>query len=256
MNSLFTKSSLLVLESLSFTKTLYAFDFDGTLSKIVAKPGIATISKSTEILMTELCKIAPVAILSGRSIKDLKQRLNFRPQFLVGNHGLEGLSGDTKSLESAHKICQIWKNKLFQMTFGPGVEIEDKSYSLAIHYRRSRSKQKEKNNIWSAINRLEPTPKIISGKSVINCLPLGAPHKGLALLEIMEKVQAKHAFYIGDDDTDEDVFSLPTNHIFTVRVGQKRNSHAKYYVRQQTDINKLLRLLIQYHRPSNHEASP
>ena len=247
MNSLFAKNSLMILESLSFTKTLYAFDFDGTLSKIVSAPTEANMTQTTSDLLQELSKLVPVAIVSGRSVKDLKCRLSFRPKYLVGNHGLEGLSNSLSKLDQAKKVCRAWKSKLQKSELGAGVEIEDKSFSLATHYRRSRSKKESKLLIRNAVATLVPAPRVISGKAVTNLLPLGAPHKGVAVLEMMKTLGVSHAFYIGDDDTDEDVFSLPDSQIMTVRVGKKKSSHARYFTEKQSDINRLLKLLIRYH---------
>lgn len=252
MNPLFSKNSLMILESISFTKTLFAFDFDGTLSKIVRAPAAANMSKTTELLMIQLSKLVPVAVISGRSIRDLKPRLGFEPKFLVGNHGLEGLDSNNELLKQAKVISEIWKVKLSNIDFGSGVEIEDKTYSLAIHYRRSRNKKQAKVKIKKAIEALIPIPQIIVGKSVINLLPKGAPHKGAAVLEIMKRAEAKHVFYIGDDDTDEDVFSLPDSIVMAVRVGEKRTSNARFYIKRQSEINHLLKLLVRFHQPSRN----
>lgn len=247
MNFLFTKNSLTILESLTFTKALYAFDFDGTLSKIVRVPADASISKNTQILLQKLSKLVTVAIISGRSIEDLKKRINIKIPYLIGNHGIEGLGISQKSLNQAKIDNDQWIKHLSKKTFPSGIEIENKIYSMAIHYRRSRNKKEARKSIQRAIENLKPTPRIITGKYVFNILPKGAPHKGVALLELMKKIGMKQAFYIGDDDTDEDVFSLPNTNIMTVRVGEKRISNARYFINRQTEINRLLKLLIQYH---------
>ena len=179
----------------------------------------------------------------------MKQRLLFQPQYLVGNNGLEGLGNKNGKLRQAEEDCRAWKSNLEKIEFGAGVEIEDKTYSLAVHYRRSRNKKRVREQIRKSVATLSPLPRVITGKSVVNLLPVGAPHKGLAVLELMKKAETKHAFYIGDDDTDEDVFSLPNGHIvMATRVGEKKNSHAKYFIKRQSEINRLLKLLIQYHQ--------
>lgn len=250
MTPLFAKNSLTLLESLSFTKTIYAFDFDGTLSKIVRVPDEAKVAPITESLISQLCKLVPVAIISGRSLEDLKKRVHFNPQFLIGNHGLEGLNANSVSLQQAEHTCRVWKSKLPKGLALAGVTIEDKIYSIAVHYRLSRKKQLARKKIQAAIANLTPAPRVIGGKSVFNLLPPGAPHKGLALLDLVQLADMKHIFYVGDDDTDEDVFGMPSDdrQIMTVRIGEKRNSHARYYLDRQSDINKLLRTLIRYHK--------
>lgn len=258
MIPLFSKNSLTVLESLSFTKTLYAFDFDGTLAKIVRVPSAAHMASTTENLLKELSSLAPVAVISGRSIKDLKQRIGFRPHFLVGNHGLEGLGESKDSLAQARKVCSNWRDRLNAISFEPGIEVEEKTYSIALHYRRSRNKKLSRSQIQSAIDLLRPSPRIITGKSVYNLLPPGSPHKGAAMLDLMQKCSAKHALYVGDDDTDEDVFSMPYTggQLMTVRVGKKRSSSASYYIDRQGDMSRLLKLLIAFHRPSRRNHAP
>jgi trehalose 6-phosphate phosphatase len=92
---------------------------------------------------------------------------------------------------------------------------------------------------------------------VVNLLPVGGPHKGLALLDYVARKNLKCAFYVGDDDTDEDVFSMPDPRIIGVRVGYKKTSQAKFYIRRQGEIVRLLRTIIQYHKnsPKNEFAS-
>lgn len=251
MIPLFSKNSLILLESLSFTNTLYAFDFDGTLAKIVTKPSDAFMTKTTEKLLKELSALAPVAVISGRSIEDLKKRISFKPQFLIGNHGLEGLGKNDSTLSEAQTICAQWSNALEQQKFESGVEIEDKTYSIALHYRQSRNKALAKKQLQLAIESIRPIPRVIVGKSVYNLLPPGARHKGAAMLDLIQKSHARHAFYIGDDDTDEDIFSVPykDGQIMAVRVGQRKSSHAKFYIERQSEINRLLTILIEFHRP-------
>jgi trehalose 6-phosphate phosphatase len=251
MMPLFSKSGLIVLESLSFTKTLYAFDFDGTLARIVSTPAEARMSATTELLLKQLSNNVPTAIVSGRSVADLKRRIDCKPEYLIGNHGLEGLKLSQVPLKAAEDTCNLWRKALGRFEFESGIEIEDKTYSLAIHYRRARQKTKAKIKIKNVLMKLDPLPRIIPGKAVLNLVPSGAPHKGAAVLDLIKDSGMKHIFYIGDDDTDEDVFGLPYDHgqIMTVRVGKKKNSQAKYFIDRQFEINRLLKLLIKFHNP-------
>jgi trehalose 6-phosphate phosphatase len=250
MKKLFTPDSLRILESLSFTQTLYAFDFDGTLSKIVRNPQDATIRDGTDTLLRELAKHAPVAIISGRSVADLTSHLKFIPPHLIGNHGLEGLGTRPDTLETAHATCREWRSYLekhLPTTYlKTGLEVEDKSYSLAVHYRKCAAKKLIKLDILKVAANLTPRPRIILGKCVVNLLPPGAPHKGVALVELMLQTGIKSAFYIGDDDTDEDVFSLPNARIFTVRVGRKLNSQAQFFIEDQTEIDRTLKAVLHF----------
>ena len=248
MKYLFSKTGMNILESLTFTNTLYAFDFDGTLAPIVGTPGHAKISRDTEKLLDELSSLVPVAVVSGRSIMDLKSRLGFVPSHMIGNHGLEGLSSTKESSDLASKICSSWRGQL-KLKWGnlkndPSVFVEDKTFSLALHYRKSRNKKTARHELFSKIENLDPSPRIILGKSVMNLIPTGAPHKGVALLELMMKWELKTALYIGDDDTDEDVFSLPDRGIITIRVGHKKSSQAQFFIKRQGEVKSLVRELL------------
>ncbi|MGK5088248.1 trehalose-phosphatase [Bdellovibrionota bacterium FG-2] len=248
MKYLFSDVGLQVLESLSFTQTLYAFDFDGTLAPIVTKPESAKPSLTTARLLGELNQCASVAVISGRSVADLRSRVEFRGAHLIGNHGLEGLGVRKAAIKKAAAVCGAWAQQLANgweaLKTHNGVFVENKTYSLALHYRRSRNKQQARAELFALIAGLQPAPRVILGKCVMNLVPAGGPHKGVALLEAMMKLNLKCAFYIGDDDTDEDVFSLSDNRLITVRVGQSRTSQAQFFIRRQSEIVRLIRLCV------------
>ncbi|MBI2605175.1 MAG: trehalose-phosphatase [Deltaproteobacteria bacterium] len=250
MKYLFSDGGLRILESLCFTRTLFAFDFDGTLAPIVARPSDARVSRRTSEILRVLNAKAPIAIISGRSLQDLKSRMNIRPAFLIGNHGQEGLGSNSIALEAARVTCRSWQSQVESFVSRSrdpvGVEVEDKEFSLAVHYRRARRKRETRLAILDFLSRMTPSPRLIFGKSVVNLIPAGAPHKGMALLEAMGNAQARSAFYIGDDDTDEDVFALPDDRVISVRVGKKRSSHAKFYLRRQGEVNLLLSRLVEF----------
>lgn len=252
MKYLFSDTAKKVLESLAFTQTLYAFDFDGTLAPIVAQPEAAKANRETELLLKELSNYATVVIISGRSVSDLKEKIAFPARYLIGNHGLESLNVKKKSIDKAKTICQKW-SKCLQTSWtefekDAGVQIENKTYSLALHYRNSRNKTKARAILFSLIEKLDPPPRVILGKCVMNLVPAGGPHKGIALLEAMMLLNFKCAFYIGDDDTDEDVFSLPDTRIITARVGLKNSSQAQFFLKRQSEMNRLLRNLIKINK--------
>ncbi|MBI2519975.1 MAG: trehalose-phosphatase [Bdellovibrio sp.] len=248
MKYLFSDTGKQVVESLSFTRTLYAFDFDGTLAPIVSRPELARVSQETEKLLHELASCAPVLVISGRSVADLSTHIKLGRKHLIGNHGLEGLGVKKETIAKSQIICQKWlshlKNMWEPLENDAGSFIEDKKYSLALHYRKSRNKKRARIEFFSRIEKLRPSPRVILGKCVMNLIPAGGPHKGVALLEAMMKLNLKCAFYIGDDDTDEDVFSLPDNRIITARIGLKKDSQAQFFLKRQNEINNLLRRLI------------
>lgn len=249
MKKLFSPDGLKIFESFCFTPTLFAFDYDGTLARIVANPEEAQMPKKTGELLRTLDRLAPVAIISGRSKQDLASLLSYQPRYLIGNHGLEGLRTSARSLKKAEDICNGWKKTLTRHLKGEaGIFIEDKVFSLAVHFRRSRAKASAKRHILEACDSLKPAPRLIFGKCVVNVIPPGAPHKGMALLELMKECGVRSAFYAGDDDTDEDIFSLPDAPILSVRVSRKASSAARFYIDRQAQINEVMTKAIRFLR--------
>jgi trehalose 6-phosphate phosphatase len=98
-----------------------------------------------------------------------------------------------------------------------------------------------------AISALDGAPRVIPGKAVLNVVPVGGPHKGIALSRVMKHAGVKFGFFIGDDYTDEDVFGMADHRLLTVRVGNGSTSQAQYYIRRQGDIDQLLRQLLRFH---------
>ncbi|MBI3017923.1 MAG: trehalose-phosphatase [Deltaproteobacteria bacterium] len=241
MMHFFTQDGLQKLKRICHSKTLFAFDYDGTLTPLTPKLSHARVSLKTKKLLEELHQKAPIAIVSGRSIFDLKKLCSFMPTFFIGNHGLEGIAIHQKLKTRFRGLCKKWKKKLIKNISGlQGVELEDKKYSLAIHYRQARDRSYVKRSLWRGISELSPFPKIILGKSVINLLPPFRFNKGISLRMAMQKLKVKQAIYIGDDQTDEDVFRLPQNSILKIRVGRKNNSHADFYLKNHFEINRFL----------------
>lgn len=248
MQYLFTESGKRRLSELARPSTLFAFDFDGTLSKIVRQHQEAQLTAPIRTRLVALAKLAPTAILSGRSIADLRTRVDGAVAHLVGNHGLEGLCASPEALQQARNTCAAW-TKQVEERFLPlfkqiGVTMEDKTYSLAIHYRTVRWKPAAKHAVRQLLPLLSPPPRVLPGKSVLNLVPPDAPHKGTALLDLMNRLGCAAGLYIGDDETDEDVFGLDDPRVMTVRVGKTQSSRAQFYVKRQSEVVSAVAYLV------------
>jgi trehalose 6-phosphate phosphatase len=221
---------------------LIALDYDGTLAPIVSDPGRATMRPMTRRLLEAVSKLYPCIVISGRAQRDALMRLRgVRLHQVVGNHGMEPWHGTSSLI----KEVQHWRAILeHHLALYKGVHVEDKVFSLAIHYRQSREKKKARAAILRAVALLGQA-RIIGGKQVVNVLPLGAPHKGVALERERERLGCDTAIYIGDDETDEDVFTLDQpGRLLTIRVGAKSTSAASFYISGQSAIDTVLRVLI------------
>jgi trehalose 6-phosphate phosphatase len=242
MKYLFEEEGLRMLEAFCYADALFSFDFDGTLAPIVPDPDDAKVSPKTDEYLRNLHENTSIVVISGRGRPDLVKRLPFKVDFAIGNHGLEGLPSSTGSLEIAADMTRQWHEKLKpSLAKSPGVVIEDKSFSLAIHYRQATDKRKMKLKLLELASGLVPAPRILLGKYVVNLVASGAPHKGVALLELMLRTGKRSAVYVGDDENDEDVFRLGEESLLTIRVGEDQNSAALYYLKNQGEIDRMLR---------------
>jgi trehalose 6-phosphate phosphatase len=180
-------------------------------------------------------------VISGRAQPDTLRRLRgVGVHQVVGNHGAELQRASRRLLAQVRR----WRPALAErLAWLPGVRIEDKRFSLAVHYRRSGDKGRARAAILAAAAGLGDV-RLVGGKQVVNILPAGARDKGAALERERSRRRCATAIYVGDDETDEDVFGLDRpEQLLTIRVGRRRGSAAAYYIRSQREIDALLRAL-------------
>jgi trehalose 6-phosphate phosphatase len=240
MRYILSQASQPILEGLANEQTLCAFDFDGTLAPIVDHPGEATLRDATGALLSQLAASYPCVILSGRGRADLLGKLTgVKVEQVIGNHGAEGeRTGD----QVRHHV-QRWKAAIeVELGSVPGLWVEDKGLSLAVHYRQSPKKAETQRLILQASRSLERA-RVFGGKQVVNLVVDSSPHKGAALAAERDRLHCSSVLYVGDDENDEDAFALTGNTI-AVRVGRKQRSRARYYLRNQAEIDNLLQFLV------------
>lgn len=244
MKPLFGPSARDILAPLSTLKVLLAFDFDGTLAPIVADRDDAQMRPVTMDLFRKVCRLFPCTVISGRSQADVASRLgNADVLCAIGNHGMEpGGDLDACRLE----VAEARELLVEALAAYPGIDVEDKVYSLALHYRHASAPHLAQAAIHSSLRALPRALRAVPGKLVVNLVPAHAPHKGHALMGLRDTVAAEAVLFVGDDVTDEDVFALgPQERILSVRVGESRSSAAPYFLQDQEEIDVLLAKLVQ-----------
>ncbi|MBP9757305.1 MAG: trehalose-phosphatase [Candidatus Pacebacteria bacterium] len=229
-------------------------DFDGTLSPITARHRRATLSPVARRALVRLTKQLPIAVISGRSLGDVRSRIRIAGISYAGSHGLEmrmarphvhiavTMPKETMQMFRAARANLSKIAKKYR-----GVSIEDKGKSYAIHYRRLSHKQAE---AFVSEAGTVLAPYILSGKiRVINDLSTFdlVPHSGRTKGQCAREMYAalkrhKNAVpvYIGDGVTDEDAFAAFQRSGITIRVGRSRTSHAQYYFSSRSDVDNFL----------------
>jgi trehalose 6-phosphate phosphatase len=249
MPALFSEAGRARLDEIVRPGVLCMFDFDGTLAPIVDEPDRAGLPDEVKERMLALQSRAPVGILTGRGLDDINRRLGFSPDYLVGNHGLEGLPGWEARAQDFAAVCRNWHAQVITALsdparFPPDMLVEDKLYSLSVHYRNVDDPEAVCARLEELFAALVPAPRVIGGKFVYNLLPQGAFDKGWALDELMAQSGAASVVYVGDDVTDEDVFRLTRKDLLSVRIGDSADSAAHFQVPGHGDILAVLDALI------------
>ncbi|MBN1385044.1 MAG: trehalose-phosphatase [Elusimicrobia bacterium] len=141
------------------------------------------------------------------------------------------------------RIKKVLKKKIGNIK---GAFVEDKGLTLTIHWRLTPKKYLSK--LFALVRSLicgNLHLKLTRGKKVWEIRPNIDWHKGKAVEYIMSKVQCPKSsvtLYLGDDVTDEDAFKSLGKGI-SIRIGKLKNSKAKYYLKNQSEINKFLKSL-------------
>jgi len=193
----------------------FLLDIDGTILDIAPSPRQVWVPTGLRRTLTRLAELTEgaVALVSGRSLNEID--LIFSPLQLaaIGVHGAEmRVSGDADVQSRTTPLSKALKRKLATVAeLGPGVLVEDKGYSLALHYRLAPDKGVE---VVTAVRTIcsdagGEAVEILPGKLVVDIKP-AAINKGNAVCELMRLAPfaGRRPIFIGDDTTDLPVFGV------------------------------------------------
>jgi trehalose 6-phosphate phosphatase len=242
MKRLFTPEGEAALADTMSRQPLLAFDFDGTLAPIVARPDDARVPPAVAHRLQRLASRLPVAIVSGRQVQDVRRRLLFAPWRIVGNHGAEDehhspADRDAAALVPLRERLAAANGALREA----GVSVEDKGLSIALHYRLAADRPAAMQVIARLLNGLPPVLSVFGGKMVVNVVAAWARDKAQAMVELVAASGADAAVFVGDDVNDEPVFARGEPSWLTVRVGHDDPaSQARFFLDSAADLPHLL----------------
>jgi trehalose 6-phosphate phosphatase len=191
-------------------------DIDGTLLDLAPTPREVWVPPGLAKTLGRLLvrTNGALALVSGRSLNDID--LIFAPdQFpAVGGHGAEmRIRGDSEAVAAhAPPMDKELKRRIAAIAkLSPGILLEDKGYSLALHYRLAPHAEKA---IYAAVSLiradLPSAPiEVLPGKCVCEIKHSGFDKaSGVRELMTQEPFKGRRPFFIGDDVTDESVFAI------------------------------------------------
>ncbi len=226
----------------------FVLDYDGTLIGFAARPSLAVPSPDLIDLLRRLAKDErnAVAIVSGRDRDTLGDWFGDLPIDLIAEHGawirdrgqawcmIEALDDEWKS--RVRPVLEMFVDRT------PGSSLEEKTFSLAWHYRLvgsglAEARLAELRDTLSALTSSLGLA-VMEGNRVTE-VKLPAVHKGRAALRYMNDDRYGFVLAAGDDQTDEDLFEAAPPGAWTIRVGGGPTK-ASFTVNSHRDMLDLL----------------
>lgn len=230
------------------SRLLVTSDFDGTLSPIVNNPSDARPLPDAGRALIELADLpaTAAALISGRALRDLRV-LSSMPSsvHLVGSHGAEFDSGFDHEIDLV--LLQTITETLASIASDkPGVTVETKPASVALHVRNASPEDGEKalhearaaSDAWQA--------HATEGKAVVEFAVISTD-KGEAVDILRDRHDATAVVFFGDDVTDEKAFRRLREDDIGVKVGPGETL-ARYRVDAPDDVATALKFLLDRRR--------
>ena len=227
-------------------------DIDGTLLDLAPTPREVWVPPGLAKTLNRLHErtSGALALVSGRSLNDID--LIFAPEQFpaVGGHGAEmRVSADSESVAThAPPLDKELKRRLAAIAkLSPGILLEDKGYSLALHYRLAPHAEKA---IYAAVSLIRAdlpnAPiEVLPGKCVCEIKHSGFT-KASGVRELMTHApfEGRQPLFIGDDVTDESVFAImPDYDGFAFSVGRRAQGVAGHFD-APSDVREFLASLL------------
>lgn len=188
-------------------------DIDGTLAPIATTPDATCVPPRVLRLLQALARrLDLLALVSGRSLKTVRQLAPCRGITYVGNHGLERWYRGRRHLAPGaapwRRLMTRALKKLAATPLPTGVLLESKGLTLGIHYRLCPDPQEGRRQILQALVRLSlaGVTTVTEQRKMVELRPTLPVHKGTAVETLIVEHRLHSAIYLGDDATDLDAF--------------------------------------------------
>lgn len=205
----------------------YFFDIDGTLIEIAPSPDQIYVDRQLAALIERLHAMTggAVALITGRSIRDVDQVFPVAGMAVAGQHGLELRDAWGRRITHAlrtESLNEVRQQLIEAIARHPGLVAEFKGLSIALHYRAAPRLAGYAHRLMRSLQtRCVPDFVLQRGKRVVELKPAGRD-KGVAIADLMEEPPfiGRVPVFVGDDATDEFGFSVVNEmHGHSIKVG-------------------------------------
>jgi alpha,alpha-trehalase len=235
-------------------------DYDGTLTPIVATPDLAVLSDEMRNVLRRLADVVPALIVSGRGREDVAGLVQLDNLYFAGSHGFDIAGPDGSEIrydvgaDWVSKMDRVYTEVSAQVQDIEGSLVEHKKFSVAVHFRLVDPEQVPRvEEIVDASIASDPDLLKTFGKKVFDVRPNLDWDKGKAILWLLEALELDEPdvvpFYIGDDVTDEDAFSVVRQRGISVLVSDfPRSTQAEFSLQNPYEAQEFLRRLTSFER--------
>lgn len=234
-------------------KRIILLDYDGTLVPFNKDVMGAVPDEELLSLLSDLCKDShnKIVITSGRDYQTLDKWLGHLPVDIIAEHGA-WYKDHGSFWRSKKDLNNDWKQEIYNVMTQfsrrtPGASIEEKSYSLAWHYRKVEDGlgNLRVQELMADIRHFiaDQGLQLLQGDKVIEVKSIGI-NKGQAARRWLEKEDYDFVMAIGDDHTDEDTFKAMPDDAITIKVGSNLSA-ATYYLSTYEEVRTLLKEMVQ-----------
>jgi len=202
----------LIVPITSKTRIGLLTDMDGTISPIVKRPDLAQVSDASRRLLSELYQVITlVAVISGRAVSEVVEKVNLPHLVYVGNHGLERWENNAIKVDQAQVVAAARPHldvvkRLITPQLQEGIWIEDKITTLTIHYRESLSPEASAAYLGPLVQKIAVEQGLLfsNGKMSFEIKPDINIDKGTIVRQLVSEYHLDAAIYLGDDTSDID----------------------------------------------------
>jgi trehalose 6-phosphate phosphatase len=222
-------------------RVLVAMDFDGTLAEIVPVPGeAAAVPGALDAL--EVLAARPdteVAVISGRSMGDLRAMAAAAGVVLVGEHGAVWEGVEAARPDGFDEILPLLERAA---SLHAGAWVEVKQASLVVHT-RGLEPWREDEVLAETVSALEAVghSNFHTGKHIVD-VGFVAVSKGVVVERLRAELECPTIVFAGDDTTDETVFETLRASDIGIKVGEGPSA-ARYRVAGPADVVEVLRFV-------------